>query len=349
VLPSLSNVAEATTSEDSQAAAPRKEELRQPGAVLATPVARRVAKEMGVDISKVTGTGPGGRVKEEDVRSYAAGTTNSQKTSRETPGYEQITSGTPSSSSEDRVALLESLKQSTIDQDRVENFTTVPLNQIQTITGQRMLESVTQAPHFFLQMKVDMANALQTIDKARTMVQEETGARLSVTALLVKASAAALKKYPKANSSFHNNSLRIFSDVNIGVAVGSNDGLFVPVVKNADHLSLASIAAKINTFQNKAEGKTFNPGDLSGGTFTISNLGMYGVDVFTAIINPPQSCILAVGRIIHTPVALENSSISVKPLMTLTLSIDHRCMDGLQAAKFLGTIKSLIEEPTLML
>ena len=177
----------------------------------------------------------------------------------------------------------------------------------------------------------------------------ETGARLSVTAILIKAAALALKKFPRANSSFQGDFLNLYAQVNIGVAIGTEDGLVVPVIKDANGKSLAEIARELKSFQIKAGEMRFSPDELSGGTFTISNLGMYGVDVFTAIINPPQSSILAVGRIIQTPVGLEDGTIGLQPLMALTLSIDHRCMDGLQGAKFLTEIQKLLEEPSLML
>jgi pyruvate dehydrogenase E2 component (dihydrolipoamide acetyltransferase) len=225
----------------------------------------------------------------------------------------------------------------------------LPLTQIQRLTGQKMLESVHQAPHFFLQVSANMAAAKQVIEKSRQRVEAQAGARLSVTAILVKAAAHALKKYPRANSSFQENALRLYPDVNVGVAVGVEDGLVVPVIKNADRKSLAEVAGELKNFQAKAGELRFSPDELSGGTFTISNLGMYGIDVFTAIINPPQSSILAVGRIINTPVGLDDGSVEVRPMMALTLSVDHRCMDGLQGAKFLAEIKDLLEEPYLML
>jgi pyruvate dehydrogenase E2 component (dihydrolipoamide acetyltransferase) len=225
----------------------------------------------------------------------------------------------------------------------------VELSNIQQITGQRMLESVHQAPHFFLQVGADMSAALNLVEKLRERIQAETGERLSVTTLLVKAAAAALKGYPRANSSYENGGLRQYADVNIGVAVGGEDGLVVPVIKNADQKSLSQITSQLKSFQAKAKELRFSLEELSGGTFTISNLGMYGIDVFTAIINPPQSSILAVGRIVNTPVGLDDGSIALKPLMALTLSVDHRCMDGMQAAKFLSEIKAFLEEPYLLL
>jgi len=309
------------------------------GPVPATPVARRVAKELGVDISRVKGTGPGGRVKEEDVRAYAEKTQSASA-----PAPQPKPTAVPPVQTQQPVPTPPQAVPSSPN-----GHSTLPLTQIQQITGQRMLESVHQAPHFYLQVSVNMAAAQRVVEKARQQVEEETGARLSITAVLLKAVSLALKKYPRANSSFQEGSLFLHPEVNIGVAVGAEDGLVVPVIKQADRKSLAEIAQELKNFQLKANEMRFTPDELSGGTFTISNLGMFGIDVFTAIINPPQSSILAVGRIIQTPTGMEDGSIALQPLMALTLSVDHRCMDGLQGAKFLAEIKKRLEEPYLML
>lgn len=310
------------------------------GLTPATPVARRVAKDLGVDIRRVKGTGPGGRVKEEDVRAYAAAQAAKPveaplpATHAAAPALAQATAPAPQP-----LPIAQASQASGA----------LPLTHIQRITGQRMQESVQQAPHFYLQVSANMSAAQRLIDTARERIEAETGARLSVTAVLVKAAALALKKFPRANSSFQNGSLQHYNDVNIGVAVGAEDGLVVPVIRNADRKSLAEVAQELKNFQAKASEMRFSPEDLASGTFTISNLGMYGVDVFTAIINPPQSSILAVGRIKNTPVGMDDGSFALQPLMAMTLSVDHRCMDGLQGAKFLAEIKELLEEPYLML
>jgi pyruvate dehydrogenase E2 component (dihydrolipoamide acetyltransferase) len=328
------------------------------GPVPATPVARRLAKDLGVDLRLVKGTGPGGRVKDEDVRAYAAaqseaaqaeapaGLTTSTPAAVEAPAAEAVAAPAPTAAPAPAPAPLPTPAPASSSDALPE---ALPLTNIQQITGQRMLESVRQAPHFFLQVSANMANALQLVERARPQIEAETGARLSITALLVKVAAQALKKYPRANSTYDNGALRHYGVVNIGVAVGAEDGLAVPVIKNADKKPLAEIALELKSFQARASEMRFSMEDLSGGTFTISNLGMYGIEVFTAIINPPQSSILAVGSIVKTPVGADDGSISLQPLMALTLSVDHRCMDGLQGAKFLGEIKKLLEEPYLML
>jgi pyruvate dehydrogenase E2 component (dihydrolipoamide acetyltransferase) len=284
----------------------------------ASPMARRIARELGVDLAQVPGTGPGGRIREEDVRAFA----EAQK----------------------RVTVAPPPAATTVTGD-----TWLDLTPIQRLTGQRMLESVQSAPQFALTVSADMTNALWLREALMERIVAETGERLSVTALLVKIVAAALRQFPRANASFENGRLRLQSQVNVGVAVGTEDGLVVPVIKEADKLSLAQVNAQIKVFQEKARKMRFTNEDLSGGTFTLSNLGMYGIDRFDAIINPPQAAILAVGRAIKTPVAMPDDSIALRPMMNLTLTVDHRAMDGLQGAQFLADIKNRIEKPYFVL
>jgi len=302
------------------------------GIVPATPVARKVAKELGVDLHKVKGTGPGGRVKEEDVRAYAEA---------------QMTVSTP-------VPAPSPLPLPQVDPAPAVPPASAPaapekdgehlgLTNIQRITGQRMLESVTTAPHFFLQANIDMTRALELIESA-----SQPGERVSVTSLLVRVVAAALKHHPRVNASFENGAIRAFSQIHIGVAVGTDQGLAVPVVHDASSKLLVEINHEVKEFQSKAKEMRFSPADLDGGTFTISNLGMYGVDVFSAIINPPQSAILAVGRVVKTAVVLEDDTVEVRPMMAVTLSVDHRVLDGIQAARFLAELRNLLENPYLL-
>jgi pyruvate dehydrogenase E2 component (dihydrolipoamide acetyltransferase) len=283
----------------------------KPVAVKASPVARRVARELGIDIAQVSGTGPGGRIKEEDVRAYA-----------EAPSAAQAAEG---------------------DAEWLE------LNSIQRLTGQRMLESVQTAPQFALTVNVDVTNLLWLREALMERIVTETGERLSITALLVKIVAAALKQYPRANASFEDGRIKLHPQANVGVAVGTDDGLAVPVIKDAGQKSLSQVTQELKAFQEKAQQMRFTADDLSEGTFTISNLGMYGIDCFSAIINPPESAILAVGRTVKTPTGMPDDTIALRPIMSLTLTIDHRSMDGIQAAKFLAEIKEGIEKPYSLL
>lgn len=309
---------------DAQKAAPAE----VPGGVRASPMARRIARELGVELAQVPGTGPGGRIREEDVRAFADALKT--RTVAPPPPAAPVTAAVPASAPTAADSWLD-------------------LSPIQRLTGQRMLESVQSAPQFALTISADMTNALWLREALMERIVAETGDRLSVTSVLVKIVAAALKSFPRANAAFENGRVRLQSQVNVGVAVGTTDGLVVPVVREADTLTLAQINAQLKVFQEKAQKMRFTNEDLSGGTFTLSNLGMYGIDRFDAIINPPQAAILAVGRTIKTPVAMPDDSIALRPMLSLTLTVDHRAMDGVQGAQFLADVKARIEKPYFLL
>jgi len=289
----------------------------EPGAIKATPVARRVAKELGVDLSLVKGTGPDGRIKDEDVRAYAEAA--------------QTRSAVPAPAPAPAAGEW------------------LDLTATQRITGQRMTESVQSAPQFALSLQADMTNTLWLREALMDRIMADTGERLSITAILVKVAAAALQQHPRANAEFDNGRIKLHAPINIGVAAGSDAGLVVPVIKTADQKSLAQIMRELKDFQAKAQQMRFGADDLMGGTFTISNLGMYGIEQFNAILNPPQSAILAVGKVIKSPIGLPDDSIAVRPLMSLTLTVDHRVMDGVQGAQFLSDLKARLEKPFFLL
>jgi len=279
---------------------------------LVSPVARRMAEDLGIDLAEVKGSGPKGRIIKEDVQAFAE------------------TTATVTAPIED-------------ERDEWLDLTT-----IQRLTGQRMVESVQTAPQFSLDASVDMTKSMEFRKVQMDRIVAAAGERLSITGILVKAVAIALKQFPRANASFDGGRIKLHKAVHIGVAVGTNDGLVVPVIKDADQKTLIQITQELTNFQEKATSMRFHPDDLSGGTFTISNLGMYGVDRFNAIVNPPQSAILAVGRIIKTPVGMSDDTILLRPIMSMTLSVDHRSMDGFQAAKLLAILKECLEEPYLL-
>jgi len=179
----------------------------------------------------------------------------------------------------------------------------------------------------------------------RESLTNEASERVSVTVLLVKIAAAALKHHPRANASFEGGRVKLHQQVNVGVAIGTEAGLIVPVIRDADQKNISEISSELQAFRNKALQMRFGTEDLTGGTFTISNLGMYGVDQFNAIINPPQSAILAVGRIIKSPFVMPDNTVTIRPVMSLTLTVDHRAMDGVLGAKFLTEIKERLENP----
>lgn len=285
--------------------------------IRATPAVRRIARELNVDLGLVTGTGPEGKIREEDVHAFAAAR------------------GKPAGGPIKVVTSPEPVEW-------------VNLSTVQHLTGQRMVQSIQTAPQFALTVSADMANALQVREALSDQVAAETGEHPSITVLLVKIVATALRHQPRANASYEDGRVKLHKQINVGVAIGAEDGLIVPVIKEADQKSLVQITRELQVFREKARQMRFSAEDLSSGTFTISNLGMYGIDQFNAIVNTPQSAILAVGRVIRTPVALPDNTVNVRPVLSLTLTVDHRAMDGVQGAKFLAEIKERLEKSDLL-
>jgi len=293
-----------------QAPAPTPE----PKVVLAAQVARRVAKELGVDLSKVVGTGPRGRIKDGDVRAYA----------------ENVQHKASATGAEPQPTWQE-------------------LSTIQRITGERMALSKSTVPHFVLSKSVDMTKAVQWREANSPKILSETGQKVSFTAMLVKAIAVALKRHPLANAEFVEGRVKLHRSVHIGIAASTAAGLVVPVVHSADTKSVATVAKELKAIRENAATGRFATEDLTGGTFTVSNLGMYDIDHFSAIINVPQSAILAVGRISRRPVCLGDADIGVRAMMDLTLSVDHRVLDGAQGAEFLSDLGDLLQDPETLL
>ena len=338
------------------------------GLIQASPAVRRIARELGVDLALARGTGPGGRIREADVRTLVEAEKGSISESplqlsdrfptplatpiarrlavtmgidlsnvRPTHAEGKITKDDVLSYA-GQYGLLESESATSSKVDWLE------LNRTQILTGRRMLESVRTAPQFSITVSVDMTNALQKHKTFAARIEVEKGVHLSVTGLTVKVVADALEKYPRANASFVEERIRLHKQINIGVAVGTTEGLVVPVIHNANTKSLDQIALELNTFQDNAKRMRFSADNLTGGTFTISNLGMLGIEQFQAIINPPESAILAIGQILNTPVGMPDGTISLRPIMKMTLSVDHRSLDGVLAAEFLSLIKEALQE-----
>ena len=281
----------------------RTEESRPSGIIPASPAARRIAREKGVDLSTLRGTGPEGAILAEDVaRSLAT----------ETPA-----SGGP---------------------PRIKE--TVQLTPMRRIVGERMAKSKQSAPHFYLSMDVDMTE----ISRKRNALKTAGDAIVpSINDYILAASARALSDFPSLNAAFTDKGVELYTDINLGMAVAIEDGLVVPVIRNADRLSLAELAKESRALAEKAQKKKLFPLDYEGGTFTVSNLGMFGVDNFVAIINPPQCAILAVGQVAPRVIA-HGEGIAVRPMMTMSLSADHRVVDGAMAARFLQEIKAQLEK-----
>jgi pyruvate dehydrogenase E2 component (dihydrolipoamide acetyltransferase) len=297
-----------------------KAEVVNEGRIFASPLAKKLASDKGIDLKYVKGSGDNGRITKSDVDAYTpqAATTTSAPAQTVTPAV-TYASGTVS-------------------------FEEVPVSQMRKVIAKRLSESLFTAPHFYLTMSVDMDAAIA----ARGVLNADGKTKISFNDMVLKATALALKVHPKINSSWLGDKIRYNHHVNIGVAVAVDEGLLVPVVRFADTLSFKQINAQVKDFAQKAKDKKLQPSDWEGSTFTISNLGMYGIDEFTAIINPPDACILAVGGISQVPV-VKNGTVVPGNIMKLTLSCDHRVVDGATGAAFLQTLKSLLEEPLRML
>ncbi len=309
------------------------------GRIFASPLAKKIAAEKGIDLKYVAGSGDNGRIVKEDVDNYVPSV--GKVTEIVAAPITAAALSSPSTVTQAHVAKTTSVPASVYG---VESYDEVPVSQMRKVIARRLSESLFTAPHFFLTMSIDMDAAIA----ARTKINETAKSKISFNDLVLKATSIALKQHPKINSSWLGDKIRTNYHVNIGVAVAVEDGLLVPVVRFADTKSLSQINAEVKDFAQKAKDKKLQPADWEGSTFTISNLGMYGIDQFTAIINPPDACILAVGGISQEPV-VKNGQVVAGNVMKLTLSCDHRVVDGATGAAFLQTIKSLLEEPVRML
>jgi len=293
------------------------------GRIKASPLAKKIAAEKGIDIAKVPGTGDGGRIVKKDIDNFVPASPDGER------------SRTMDAAGTERSRSAETGK---------ESFDEVPVSQMRKIIAKRLAESKFSAPHFYLTMSIDMDKAVES----RAKLNEVSKVKISFNDMVLKACALALKQNPKVNSSWLGDKIRYNHHINIGVAVAVEEGLLVPVIRFADSKSLSQIAVEVKEYAQKAKDKKLQPADWEGNTFTISNLGMFGIDEFTAIINPPDACILAIGAIQQLPV-VKNGAVVPGNVMKVTLSCDHRVVDGATGAAFLQTLQSLLEEPLRML
>lgn len=284
--------------------------------VLASPLARKLASEKGYDLSQIRGTGDGGRIIKKDVESH-------------TPSAAPAAAAAPRGAR----ALNPDIQ-----------YGDVPVSQMRKVIARRLGESKFGAPHFYLTVEINMDNAMT----ARKAVNEHPDVKVSFNDIVVKACAAALRKHPAINSSWMGDRITYHEAINIGVAVAVPDGLLVPVINDADLKTLSQINSEVKVLAGKARDKKLQPDEMQGNTFTISNLGMFGIEEFTAIINPPDACILAVGGIIQKPI-VKNGEIVPGNMMKVTLSCDHRVVDGATGAQFLNTLKAMLENPLMMI
>lgn len=287
------------------------------GRVKASPLARRLAEETGVDIARVPGSGPGGRVVKRDVEAA--------KTSGVAAPVAVPAAWAPDGA----------------------EYEDVPTSQMRKAIAKRLVTSIGPVPTFYLTVDVDMGRVMEARKSINAMLEKD-GMRISINDILLKAIAAALRQHPNCNAQWHDGFVRRFNAVHLGVAVAIEDGLITPVIKNAHAKGIAQISAEVRELAGRAREKKLMPDEYTGSTFTVSNLGMLGIHEFTAIINPPESGILAVGGIVETPVVIDGQ-VTVRPRMRITMSCDHRVIDGAQGARFLQTLQGMLEEPTAIL
>jgi pyruvate dehydrogenase E2 component (dihydrolipoamide acetyltransferase) len=296
--------------------------------VKASPVAKRLAKEQGVDLSQVQGSGPGGRIVKKDVKAAASG--EPEVTKAEPVAETAVSSPVAAPAGEG----TETAKGQVTVQE---------LNKLQQVVSRRMSESKATAPHFYLQAEIDMSRAVAA-RKAIKAAAKEGEVVPSFNDMVLKACAIALGEFPKANGAYRDGKFELYSRINVGVAVAAEGALVVPTVFDADKKGLRQIAADTRAVAGKVREGTVTPPELSGGTFTVSNLGMFGIDNFAAVINSPQAAILAVGAIVEKPAA-RNGEIVPAHLMNVTLACDHRILYGAEGAEFLARVRTLLEEP----
>jgi pyruvate dehydrogenase E2 component (dihydrolipoamide acetyltransferase) len=303
--------------------APTTVEHSTNGRIKASPLAKKMAQDKGIDISKIQGSGEHGRVTKTDIENYK-------------PSSAPASTSAPAKGAQAPVILPRVVGE--------ESFEEIPASQMRKVIAKRLAESLFTAPHFFITMEINMDKAIE----ARKSINEISPVKISFNDMVIKAVAAALRQNPDVNSSWLGDKIRKNNHIHIGVAVAVKDGLVVPVVRFAENKSLSHIAVEVKELAQKAHDKKLQPAEMEGGTFAVSNLGMFGVDEFTAIINPPNACILAVGGIKETAV-VKNGQLAVGNIMKVTLSCDHRVVDGAVGSAFLKTFKGLMEDPVRIL
>jgi pyruvate dehydrogenase E2 component (dihydrolipoamide acetyltransferase) len=296
------------------------------GRVKASPVARRMARELGVELARLEGTGPGGRIVKADVEAAAGGTqAPAAAPSAEAPRVDRAPAPGPETAKGEGQ--------------------TVELNRLQATVARRMAESKATIPHFYLSMEIDMSEAVKLRARLKEIAAENQAVP-TFNDMVVKACARALRDFPRANGSYRDGHLELYSRVNVGIAVAAQDALVVPTVFDADSKSLGEIAARSRELAERVRDGEITPPELSGGTFTVSNLGMFGISNFSAVINPPQAAILAVGALEPKAVVdRETRRVAVRDMMGVTLACDHRILYGADGAIFLGRVRELLTDP----
>ena len=348
-------VAAPEATEESTGAAPLRE-------VWASPVARRLAEERGIDLSLVQGTGPGGRITKDDVLSFKTSQAGDGLPTPGAPAPVSVQAETevakpaaaapaPASTAAEVIAPVAAPASTAAEviapvaapasADRV------PLSRMRQQIARVTVRSKQEKPHFYVSAEIDMTRSMR-IRREINQVLEGDGVRVTVNDLIIKACVEALKKYPKFNAVFHDDGIQLNDKINVGIAIAEKEGLIVPAIMDCGSKSLREVAAASKDLAQRAESGTLRPQEYTGGTFAISNLGMFEVSSFVAIIHPPQSAVLAVGTVMKKPV-VRDDEIRVAEVMTATLSADHRIVDGAEGARFLVEVKRLLEDPLALL
>jgi pyruvate dehydrogenase E2 component (dihydrolipoamide acetyltransferase) len=308
----------------------RPMEARAPGGgdggrVKASPLARRMAQESQLDLTRLQGSGPGGRIVKRDVETARAGSL----------------AGSPAGAGRDAPSPVPQERRADSD------FEDIPLSQMRKTIAKRLAESIGPVPHFFLRVRVDMTRILEARRRVNEML-EEVGERVSINDFILRATAQSLYRHPEVNAEWRGDSIRRHYRVHLGVAVAVEDGLITPVIRDANLKGLVGISKEVRELAARGREKRLQPEEYTGSTFSVSNLGMYGIHEFTGVINPPEAGILAVGDVQETPVVADGQVV-VRPLMRVTMSCDHRVIDGATGAQFLRTLKGMLEEPAAIL
>lgn len=319
------------------------DEIEPVGRLRASPLAKRIAEEKGINLNQVHGSGPEGRIVKSDVESFVPGMDVPQQKPATQPASPTQPAAQPAPTAQPTAAPAQT-PQPQPAPVAAGDYEDVPVSQMRKTIARRLSESMYTAPHFYLTMEINMDKAMDL----RGTVNGVSPVKVSFNDFVIKAAALALRQHPNVNASWLGDKIRKYKYVNIGVAVAVDEGLLVPVVRNADQKTLSTISGEVKEMAGKAKDKKLQPKDWEGSTFSISNLGMFGIDEFTAIINPPDSCILAVGAIKQT-VAFVDGAAKPTSVMKVTLSCDHRVVDGATGAAFLQTLKELLENPMRML
>lgn len=288
------------------------------GRIKSSPLARRMAEQQQIDLSLINGSGPNGRIVRADIEAF---------------------------SSLDKPAVNKNKPQ--VYKDDQSDFEVVPINNIQKVVARRLTEAKQEVPHFYLTVDCEIDNLLNVREDLNLRAKNNEF-KISINDMIIKACAVALMQVPAANASWSEEGIKLYKNANISVAVAINDGLITPILNNANGKGLLTISSEMNELVSQAHAGTLTPDQYQGGTFSISNLGMYGVKTFQAIINPPQGCIIAIGKVEKKPI-VKNDEISIASIMSATLSVDHRVVDGAIGAKFMEVFKTLIEDPLGML